>query len=93
MIKCPGFAVQILGVVPTVMLDQVDGGSVFLGPEGLGTEVFTSKCSSVNVVLPPPEEGEGQGAEGDSKEWALPEQMRTFVKGGRVVSEIVEHAG
>ena len=93
-IKCPGFAIQITGTLPTIMLDQVDGGSVFLGRESLGTEVFTSKCSSVNVVLPPPEENEnGNGEEGDSVECPLPEQIRTVVREGKCVSEIVEHAG
>jgi len=86
-IKCPGFAIQITGAVPTIMLDQVDGGSVYLGKESLATEVFTSKCSSVNIVLPPEDE------EGDGRECPLPEQLRTFVKDGKLVSEIVEHAG
>ncbi|KAK0934629.1 suppressor of rasval19 [Friedmanniomyces endolithicus] len=88
-IKSPNFAVQITGKVPTVLLDQVDGGSIYLGRESLGTEVFTSKCSSVNVVLPPLESEE----EGDSREVPLPEQIRTVIRGGRLVSEIVEHAG
>ena len=86
-IKCPGFAVQVTGALPTIMLDQVDGASIYLGKGSLHTEVFTSKCSSVNVVLPPESE------EGDSRECPLPEQMRTVVRGGKVVSEIVEHAG
>jgi adenylyl cyclase-associated protein len=86
-IKCPGFAIQITGTVPTIMLDQVDGASVYLAQESLGTEVFTSKCSSVNIVLPP------QGEEDDGKECPLPEQIRTIVKDGKLVSEIVEHAG
>jgi adenylyl cyclase-associated protein len=61
-IKCPNFAVQITGTVPTVMLDQVDGASIYLGKEGMETvEVFTSKCSSVNVVLPPRGRGGGGG--------------------------------
>ncbi|TKA77810.1 hypothetical protein B0A55_04589 [Friedmanniomyces simplex] len=87
-IKSPNFAVQITGAVPTVLLDQVDGGSIYLGKESLATEVFTSKCSSINVVLPPENEEEG-----DSREVPLPEQMRTVVRGGKLVSEIVEHAG
>ena len=86
-IKCPGFAVQVTGALPTIMLDQVDGASIYLGKESLGTEVFTSKCASVNVVLPPEREEE------DSVECPLPEQMRTFVKEGKLVTEIVEHAG
>lgn len=86
-IKCPNFAVQITGSLPTIMLDQVDGAQVYLGKESLGTEVFTSKCSSVNIVLPP------EGEEDDSSECPLPEQIRTVVKEGKLVSEIVEHAG
>lgn len=86
-IKCPNFALQITGAVPTIMLDQVDGASIFLGAESLATEVFTSKCSSINVVLPP------EGEQDDTKECPLPEQMRTFVKNGKLVSEIVEHSG
>lgn len=86
-IKSPNFAVQITGSVPTIMLDQVDGASVYLSAESLGTEVFNSKCSSINIVLPPEKE------EDDSKECPLPEQIVTRIKGGKLVSEIVEHAG
>lgn len=86
-IKCPNFALQITGAVPTIQLDQVDGAQIFLGAQSLATEVYTSKSSSINVVLPPEEE------EDDSKEVPLPEQIRTYVKGGKLVSEIVEHAG
>ncbi|KAH9826089.1 putative CAP family protein [Teratosphaeria destructans] len=86
-IKSPNFALQVTGALPTIMLDQVDGASVYLGPASLATEVFTSKCSSINVVLPP------EGDEDDSRECPLPEQIRTYVKDGRLISEIVEHAG
>ena len=86
-IKCPGFAIQITGTLPTVMLDQVDGASIYLGQESLATEVFTSKCSSINVVLPPKSDDD------DGQECPLPEQIRTVVKDGKLVSEIVEHAG
>lgn len=86
-IKCPSFAVQILGKVPTILLDQVDGASVYLSKESLQTEIFTSKCTSVNVNLPPADE------EGDYTEAPIPEQFRSFVKDGKLVTEIVEHAG
>jgi len=86
-IKSPNFAIQVTGSLPTIMLDQVDGASVYLGKDSLHTEVFTSKCSSVNIVLPP------TGDEDDSRECPLPEQLRTFIKDGRLVTEIVEHAG
>lgn len=87
-IKSPKFQVQVDGVLPTIMLDQVDGAQVYLSKKSLATEVFTSKCSSVNIVLPPSSEDAD-----DDKECALPEQIRSVVKDGKIFSEIVEHAG
>lgn len=87
-IKSPKFALQIDGIVPTLLLDQVDGAVVYLNHKSLGTEVFSSKCSAINVMLPPPE-----GTDEDTKECPLPEQIKTYVKDGILVSEIVEHAG
>lgn len=78
---------QVLGTLPTLLLDQVDGATVYLSKDSLGTEVFTSKCTSVNVNLPP------LGGEQDYSEHAVPEQIRSYVKDGTLVSEIVEHAG
>ncbi|KAL8807721.1 MAG: hypothetical protein Q9182_000532 [Xanthomendoza sp. 2 TL-2023] len=86
-IKSPRFEMQVLGTLPTIMLDQVDGAALYLGRQSLGTEVFTSKCSGVNVNLP------GKGEEEDYVERALPEQIKSVVRDGVVVSEIVEHAG
>jgi adenylyl cyclase-associated protein len=70
------------------MLDQVDSATIYLGQESLATEVFTSKCSSMNITLPPKE-----GTDDDTKECPLPEQLKSYVKDGAIVSEIVEHAG
>jgi adenylyl cyclase-associated protein len=83
-IKCPNFALQVLGTLPTILLDQVDGATIYLSKDSLATEVFTSKCSSVNINLP---------TEDDYTENALPEQIRSYIKDGKVVNEIVEHAG
>ncbi|KAL8724867.1 MAG: hypothetical protein Q9166_007696 [cf. Caloplaca sp. 2 TL-2023] len=86
-IKSPRFEMQVLGTLPTIMLDQVDGAALYLGRESLGTEVFTSKCTGVNINLP------GQTEEDDYVERALPEQIKSVIRDGVVVSEIVEHAG
>jgi len=86
-IKSPKFAVQVLGTLPTIMLDQVDGAEIYLGKESLGTEIFTSKCASVNVNVP------GRTDDDDYAECPLPEQVKSVVRNGRVVNEIVEHAG
>ncbi|RHZ66681.1 hypothetical protein CDV55_104117 [Aspergillus turcosus] len=87
-IKSPKFALQIDGIVPTLLLDQVDGATIYLGQQSLATEVFSSKCTAVNVMLPPKE-----GTDEDTKECPVPEQIKSYVKDGVLVSEIVEHAG
>ncbi|PWY94878.1 hypothetical protein BO94DRAFT_531829 [Aspergillus sclerotioniger CBS 115572] len=87
-IKSPKFALQVDGVVPTLLLDQVDGATVYLGQQSLATEVFSSKCTAVNIMLPPKE-----GTDEDTKECTIPEQIKTYVKNGVLVNEIVEHAG
>lgn len=87
-IKATKFQVQVDGVVPTILLDQVDGAQIYLSNASLATEIFTSKCSALNVVLPPKDDSED-----DSKEIPFPEQLRSVIKNGSLVSEIVEHAG
>ncbi|KIW08720.1 uncharacterized protein PV09_00663 [Verruconis gallopava] len=86
-IKCPSFAIQILETVPTILLDQVDGAQIYLSKDSLNTDIFTSKCTSVNVNLPP------QNEDDDYVEAPVPEQFRSYVKDGKLVTEIVEHAG
>ena len=86
-IKTPRFELQVLGTLPTIMLDQVDGASIYLSKESLGTEVFTSKCSAVNINTP------GQTEDDDYREHPLPEQIKSVIRSGMVMSEIVEHAG
>lgn len=86
-IKSSNFALQVLGTLPTILMDQVDGAQIYLSKESMHTEVFSSKCSSVNLNII-------EGDEGDYKEVPLPEQLRTFIDtDGKVKSEIVEHAG
>ncbi|KAL4934585.1 adenylate cyclase-binding protein [Aspergillus undulatus] len=87
-VKCSKFALQIDGFAPTLLMDQVDGAVVYLSSQSLGTEVFSSKCTAVNVMLPPKE-----GTDEDTKECPIPEQIKTHIKDGALVSEIVEHAG
>ena len=86
-IKSSNFALQVLGTLPTILLDQVDGAQIYLGKESMNTEIFSSKSSSLNVNVI-------SGDDEDYKEMALPEQIRTYIdKKGNLVSEIVEHAG
>ncbi|KAI5304345.1 hypothetical protein KEM55_000107, partial [Ascosphaera atra] len=85
-IKSPKFQLQIDGVVPTLLFEQVDGASVYLSDASLSSEFVSSKCSNINIVLPPKE-----GSDEDGKECPVPEQIRSTVKNGTLVSEVVEH--
>ena len=75
-------------MLPTIMLDQVDGAAIYLNKETLHTtEVYTSKCTGVNINMP------GQSEDDDYVEKPLPEQLKSIVRNGVLTSEIVEHAG
>ncbi|KAK4892109.1 suppressor of rasval19 [Elasticomyces elasticus] len=89
-IKCSDIIIEVDGKVPTVLLDQVDGGTIKLGVDSsLALEVFTSKCTAINVILPPDEDdinaakqalrkGEELNIEEiEGKMKPLPEQIRT----------------
>lgn len=83
----PSFEVQITGLVPTIQIDTTDSGQVYLSKECLDTvEIITSKTSALNISIPTSDEG-------DYKETPVPEQMRSKVVNGKLVTEIVEHAG
>lgn len=82
-VNCQNFRVQVTGSLPVVQLDKVDNSAVILSKESLHTEVYTSKCSGINIDLPPATEDE------DSVECPLPEQLKSYVKGGKLVTEVV----
>ncbi|KAL1406916.1 suppressor of rasval19 [Vanrija albida] len=83
----PSFEVQVTGLVPTIQIDQTDSGIVYLSQESLPTtEIITSKTSAINISIP-------TGDDGDFKESPVPEQLKSRVVDGKLVTEIVEHAG
>ncbi|BGP13845.1 hypothetical protein JCM10213_002482 [Rhodosporidiobolus nylandii] len=84
----PSFTVQILGKVPTLLLDGCDSGQVYLSRESLDAEIITAKCSAINISLPV--EGEEDGI---FEEKAVPEQLKTVVVNGKLVTTVVEHSG
>lgn len=49
-------------------------------------EIVTSKSSSINISVP-------TGEDGDFVERPLPEQMKSRIIDGKLVTEIVEHSG
>lgn len=83
----PSFEIQITGIVPIITIDTTDSGQIYLSKACMDTiEVVTSKTSSINISVP-------SGDDGDFVEKPVPEQMKTVVQGGKLVTTIVEHAG
>lgn len=84
-IKSQNFQLQINDTLPTILMDQVDQATIYLGQNSMNTEVLSSKCAGINICTLEDEE---------SKETPLPEQIRTYFSAdGKLTSEIVEHSG
>lgn len=86
-IKSNSFALQVLQQIPTIQIDQCDGGIIYVPKESPNVEVFTSKSTALNICVP------GAGDDDDYAERAVPEQLKHTLKNGALVSEIVEHTG
>ncbi|KAI1640027.1 adenylyl cyclase-associated protein [Biscogniauxia mediterranea] len=87
-VKSSNFALQVMGQLPTILLDQLDGAQVYLSKESSSTRVFSSKSSSINVNVI-------SGPDDDYKEIPLPYQICSYYdeQKGEMVNEIVEHSG
>lgn len=87
-VKSNNFAVQVMGAVPTVMMDQIDSAQVYLSKESTSTKIFSSKSASINVNII-------SGEDEDYKEIPLPSQLCSYYDAdkGDMVNEIVAHAG
>eukprot|EP00026_Physarum_polycephalum_P007574 Phypoly_transcript_07637.p1 GENE.Phypoly_transcript_07637~~Phypoly_transcript_07637.p1 ORF type:complete len:506 (+),score=127.39 Phypoly_transcript_07637:71-1519(+) len=78
--------IQITGTAPSVAIDKTSGIQLYLSKESTNAEIVTSKSSEMNVLVPV----EGQD---DLVELPIPEQYKTWVKGGKLVTETVQHSG
>ncbi|KAK6205001.1 adenylate cyclase-associated protein [Scheffersomyces amazonensis] len=85
-IKSFKVGIQVLGVVPLISVDKSDEVNIYLSKESVEaeTQIFTSSTTALNVNVP---------TDGDYEEFAAPEQFQHVVKGGKLVSEVVEHKG
>lgn len=85
-IKSVKFGLQVTGVVPLITIDKSDEGNIYLSKESVEADssVVTSNTTALNINVP---------TEEDYEELAVPEQLQHFVRNGKLVSEVVEHAG
>ncbi|KAI0117083.1 adenylate cyclase associated N terminal-domain-containing protein [Daldinia grandis] len=87
-VKSSNFALQVLGTLPTVLLDQLDGAQIYLSKESTSTRIFSSKSSGININIV-------SDPDGDYREIPLPGQICSYYDEakGDMVNEIVDHAG
>ncbi|KAI8962172.1 adenylate cyclase associated N terminal-domain-containing protein [Daldinia sp. FL1419] len=87
-VKSSNFALQVMGTLPTVLLDQLDGAQVYLSKESSSTRIFSSKSSGININVV-------SGPDDDFREIPLPGQICSYYDEakGDMVNEIVDHAG
>ena len=87
-VKSQNFALQVMGTIPTVMLDQIDGAQIFLSKDSISTRIFSSKSSGINLNII-------AGPDDDYKEVPLPSQICSYYdeEKGDLVNEIVAHSG
>lgn len=87
-VKSQNFALQVLGSIPTVLMDQIDGAQIYFSKESIATKIFSSKSAGINLNVI-------SGPDDDYKEIPLPAQICSFYdeEKGDVVNEIVSHAG
>jgi len=76
--------VQCINSVPSYTIDKCSGVNIYLSKAGLDCEITTAKSDAMNVLIP----GE---VEGDLVEMAIPEQFKTIVKNGKLLTTNVEH--
>jgi len=84
-VNCRSIEIQVTGKVPNFSIDKTSGCQLYLSKAALTSEIVTSKSSEMNVLLP------GETANDDPVEIAIPEQYKTTVEGGRLVTEVVQH--
>jgi len=77
--------IQVIGRVPSFAIDKTSGCQLYLSKDSLDSEIVTSKSSEMNVLIP------GATADQDLVEMAIPEQYKTFVRNGKLITETVAH--
>lgn len=78
---------QILQTTPTIVIDKTDGLQLYLSEECLDIEILTAKSSQINILVPQ----KLPNGEEDFAEKAVPEQFKTTLKDGKLITTSMEH--
>jgi len=84
-VNSKGIEVQCTGRVPNFAIDKSSQVTLYISSQGLDAEIITSKSDAMNVIIPPLKAGE------DLIELPVPEQFKTTIKNGKLVTEAVQH--
>jgi len=84
-VNCRSVEVQATGKVPSIAIDKTSGCQIYLSKDSLDAEIVTSKSSEMNVLIP------GSSEDQDLVEIAIPEQYKTVVSDGKLITETVHH--
>jgi len=86
-VNCTSVEVQVTGKVPSISVDKTSGCQLYIGKDALDTEIFSSKSSEMNVLIP------GATEDADLVEMAIAEQFKTVIKNGKLITEANSHLG
>jgi adenylyl cyclase-associated protein len=88
-VNCKSFALQVFKVVPTIAVDKCDSGEIYLNKDCLGVEILSAKSTALNVLVPE----DVNTDDSEFKEVPVPEQFKTTIVNGKLVTSTVEHTG
>jgi len=80
-VNCQSAQMQVLGKVSSISIDKTDGCQVYLSKDALDAEIISAKSSEMNILFP---EGD------DFVEHPVPEQFKTTIKAGKLVTSATE---
>jgi len=76
-VNCQSAQMQALGKVSSISIEKTDGCQVYLSKDSVGAEIISAKSSEMNILFP---EGD------DFVEHPVPEQFKTIIKGGKLMT-------
>jgi len=82
-VNSSGIDVQCLGSVPSYTIDKCSGVNLILSNEGLVSEVTSAKSDAMNIAF--------AGPDGDLVEHPVPEQFKTTIKNGKLITTTLDH--
>jgi len=85
-VNCQSCQAQVINALPTVAIEKTDGAQIYLSKDSLHCEIVSAKSSEMNILLPN-EDGS------EFTEQAVPEQFKTVIEEGKLVTTCTEKAG